>query len=149
MSPGRVRRSPMSPGRVRRSPMSPGRIRRSPMSPGRVRRSPMSPGRVRRSPMSPGRLRRSPMSPGRVRRSSLSPGRHQSRHDYPMASHPPDYYHPEHEFRSKLAGPPGLNSPKRLPLDERLEKELGIKVRHKFSFLSKFCSRVKVLFFHH
>ena len=44
--------------------------------------------------------------------------------------HPPDFYHhPDHEFRHSA---PGLNSPKRLPLDERLEKELGIRVRHSY-----------------
>ena len=69
--------------------------------------------------------------------------RHHTRHDYPhhvrggsipgadplMTSHPQAYYgshHPDgHDYRGAV---PGLGSPERLPLDERLEKELGIKV---------------------
>merc|ERR1719369_1601392 len=139
-SPGRGRRPrtpPYSPGRRARTPesrrLSPERDRR-PHSPGRDRR-PYSPDRDRR-PRSP---ERRPHSPARRRFSPSYDPRDRSLPDSTISDAdlarqmPPPSLHYKYKQFPPLASPAHTgysDSPKRLSLDERLEREHGIKIEH-------------------
>jgi len=139
-SPGRGRRPrtpPYSPGRRVRTPesrrLSPERDRR-PHSPGRDRR-PYSPDRDRR-PRSP---ERRPHSPARRRFSPSYDPRDRSLPDSTISDAdlarqmPPPSLHYKYKQFPPLASPAHTgysDSPKRLSLDERLEREHGIRIEH-------------------
>lgn len=136
-------RSPRSRDRRSPRPYSPGR--KGYGSPGRARRPrtpPYSPGRRARTPesrrFSPDRERR-PHSPGRRRFSPSYDPRDRNLPDSTISDAdlarqmPPPSLHYKYKQFGSLASPAASgysDSPKRCSLDERLEREHGIKIEH-------------------